>query len=222
LITKAKIPVAGVNIGPVHKKDVVRASVMLEKDPTFACILAFDVKVEREAQEHADKSGVKIFSADIIYHLEAKFDKYMAEVLAEKQRKVAGEAVFPCMLRIHQDSVFNKRDPLIFGVRVVEGTLRLQTPIVIPSKEFIELGRVASIEENHKPLEVATKGSDVAIKIDSSSNNYTYGRHFDYKDELYSKISRSSIDCLKKNFGESISKEDRILIQKYKGIFKIL
>jgi hypothetical protein len=37
-------------------------------------ILAFDVKVERDAQELADSVGVKIFTADIIYHL---FDKFM-------------------------------------------------------------------------------------------------------------------------------------------------
>jgi translation initiation factor 5B len=37
-------------------------------------ILAFDVKVEREGQELADSLGVKIFTADIIYHL---FDKFM-------------------------------------------------------------------------------------------------------------------------------------------------
>ena len=40
----------------------------------FAVILAFDVKVERDAQDLADSVGVKIFTADIIYHL---FDKFM-------------------------------------------------------------------------------------------------------------------------------------------------
>ncbi len=39
-------------------------------------ILAFDVKVEREAQELADKEGVKIFTAEIIYHLFDKFTAY--------------------------------------------------------------------------------------------------------------------------------------------------
>lgn len=37
-------------------------------------ILAFDVRVEREAQEYADSVGVHIFSADIIYHL---FDRFL-------------------------------------------------------------------------------------------------------------------------------------------------
>lgn len=42
-----KIPVSGISIGPVHKKDVMRASVMLErKRKEYAVILAFDVKVQ--------------------------------------------------------------------------------------------------------------------------------------------------------------------------------
>lgn len=64
------IPVSGINIGPVHKKDVMRASVMLErKRKEFACILAFDVKVTPEARDMAEELGVKVFTADIIYHL---------------------------------------------------------------------------------------------------------------------------------------------------------
>ena len=65
----SKIPYAAVRIGPVVRRDVMRASTMLEHDEKFAVILAFDVKVERDAQEMADKEKVKIFQADIIYHL---------------------------------------------------------------------------------------------------------------------------------------------------------
>ena len=36
---------AGVRIGPVVRKDVMRASTMLEHEEKYACILAFDVKV---------------------------------------------------------------------------------------------------------------------------------------------------------------------------------
>ena len=41
-------------------------------------ILAFDVRVERDAQEMADSLGVKIFVADIIYHLFDNFLKHRA------------------------------------------------------------------------------------------------------------------------------------------------
>jgi hypothetical protein len=39
----------------------------------YACILAFDVAVSKEARELAEEFGVKVFTADIIYHL---FDQF--------------------------------------------------------------------------------------------------------------------------------------------------
>ena len=41
----------------------------------FAVILCFDVKVDKEIQDLADELGIKIFKADIIYHL---FDQFVA------------------------------------------------------------------------------------------------------------------------------------------------
>ncbi|KAG5590906.1 hypothetical protein H5410_041420 [Solanum commersonii] len=41
--------------GLVHKKDVMKASVMLEKKKEYATILAFDVKVTQEARELSDE-----------------------------------------------------------------------------------------------------------------------------------------------------------------------
>jgi len=48
-----KIPVTAINIGPVHKKDVLKAMKSIAgdfKEKEYATILAFDVKVTPEAQ----------------------------------------------------------------------------------------------------------------------------------------------------------------------------
>ena len=63
-LKESKIPFAGVKIGPVVKRDVMKASVMLEHEPKYTIILAFDVKIERDAQELADREGVKIFQVN--------------------------------------------------------------------------------------------------------------------------------------------------------------
>jgi hypothetical protein len=56
---KPAIPVSHINIGPIYKKDVMRANIMNEKNlPEFATILAFDVKVDSEAQSFADENKV--------------------------------------------------------------------------------------------------------------------------------------------------------------------
>lgn len=66
----------------------------------FATILAFDVKVERDAQELADSLGVKIFQADIIYHLFDKFTAYREELKQKKREEFKNIAVFPCKLKV--------------------------------------------------------------------------------------------------------------------------
>lgn len=143
----SKVPVANISIGPVYKRDVVRAGTMLEKAKQYAVMLCFDVKVDKEAQAYADEVGVKIFTADIIYHLFDEFTRHMAEIAAQKKEERKMDAVFPCVLS--PVAVFNKREPIIVGVDVIDGTLRVHTPIcaVKPNpntgaKEVINLGRV--------------------------------------------------------------------------------
>ena len=89
----SKIPVNGINIGPVFKKDVVRCSTMLEKAKELAVILAFDVPVDKEAEKLAEELGIKIFTAKIIYHLENAFTKYHNEVMEGKKKEASGTAV---------------------------------------------------------------------------------------------------------------------------------
>ena len=89
--TKPPIPVSAIGIGTVHKRDITKISIMNEKGcPEFATILAFDVDVEREAREHAQDMNVRIFTADIIYHLFDQFTRFMEE-LGEKRRAEAAE-----------------------------------------------------------------------------------------------------------------------------------
>ncbi len=57
----SKIPVSGINIGPVHKKDIMRAATMLEKAKELACILCFDVTVDKDAERLAEEMGIRLF-----------------------------------------------------------------------------------------------------------------------------------------------------------------
>ncbi|KAF3904892.1 hypothetical protein ABW20_dc0107445 [Dactylellina cionopaga] len=217
----SKIPVMSISIGPVYKRDVMRAGTMLEKNKEFAVMLCFDVKVDKEAQAYADEVGVKLFTADIIYHLFDAFTAYQKELLEQKRKETADLAVFPCVLRIVQ--VFHQRDPIVVGIDVMEGSLRVGTPIAIPKAngDHVVLGRCTSIELNHKAVPIAKKTSpSVAVKIEAP-NQPILGRHWEEKDTLYSNISRKSIDTLKDHFREEVAKEDWALIVQLKKVFKV-
>ncbi|KAL8934251.1 MAG: hypothetical protein Q9211_005332 [Gyalolechia sp. 1 TL-2023] len=223
----SKIPVANISIGPVYKRDVMQAGIMLEKAKEYAVMLCFDVKVDKEAQAYADEVGVKIFTADIIYHLFDDFTKHMAQLVEQKKEDSKLLAVFPCVLS--PVAVFNKKDPIVVGVDVTEGNLRLLTPIaavrtnpVTNVKEIVSLGRVQSIERDHKQIPICKKGQpSVAVKIEGP-NQPMYGRQLEEKDTLYSMISRQSIDTLKEFYRPEVSNEEWALVKKLKGLFDVV
>lgn len=221
-----KIPVANVGIGPVFKRDVMQCGTMLEKNPDYAVMLCFDVKVDKEAQAYAEENGIRIFTADIIYHLFDAFTKHMEEQLEKKKEESKLLAVFPCVL--NTVAVFNKTGPIVVGVDVVDGNLRVGTPIAAikanatGAKEIISLGRVSSIERDHKQIPICKKGQpSVAVKIEMGGHQPTYGRQLEETDTLYSLISRASIDCLKEFYRKEVTNEEWSLIIKLKPMFDI-
>ncbi|VDO45971.1 unnamed protein product [Onchocerca flexuosa] len=219
-----KIPYSNVNIGPVHKKDVQKAAAMLERKEEYACILAFDVRVDREAEQFAANEGVRIFSADIIYHLEDSFLKYREELRLKRRRQNEHLAIFPCKLRILPQHIFNARNPIIIGVSVEAGQLKRGVPLCVPSKDSIFIGSVSSIERNHEQVEIARTGDEVCIKIENTTGEAPklYGRHFTHQDTLVSRITRETIDVCKAHFRNDLSKADWQLIVQLKKVLDIM
>ncbi|KAF6774025.1 hypothetical protein AHF37_04483 [Paragonimus kellicotti] len=217
------IPYSGISIGTVHKKDVMKSSVMVERDPKWAVILAFDVKVDKDAQKLAAELKVKIFTSEIIYRLQTQMEEYIDDLKRGNRQKHRDLAIYPCKLRILPDMVFNKRAPIVVGVHVEAGVVRERTPLCVPSKDCIHLGRVYSIESNHKPVEEARTGQEVCIRIDplDGETPKLYGRHFDHNDLLVSKISRESIDVMKEHFRSDLNKDDWRLMVELKKLLDI-
>lgn len=216
------IPVSHINIGPIHKKDVMRASIMHEKKlPEYATILAFDVSIDAEARTMSDDLNVQVFSAEIIYHLFDQFTAHMSRLNERKKAEASAVVMFPVVLKILPQYVFNKKDPIVIGVEVMEGTLRLNTLLTIPGQQ-LDIGRVTKIESNHKEVTTGKKGTQVSIRIVNESNpTLTYGRQFDHTSTLYSKINRQSIDACKDFFKDEMTKDDWQLIIKLKKVFNI-
>ena len=119
--------------------------------------------------------------------------------------------------------MFNQKDPIIVGVEIVDGILKVGTPLCIPALGGLHIGKVTSIECNGREQETARKGVSVAIKIVNESNpTLTYGRQFDSSNMLYSTLTRQSIDALKENFKDALEKEDWRLVVKLKKVYNII
>lgn len=226
-----KIPVMSIGLGPVYKRDVMKATAMLDKAKEYAVMLCFDVKVDKEAEQYATEQGVKIFNADVIYHLFDEFTAYQEKLLEEKRKANEGSAIYPCVLKTIQ--IINKRNPMIIGVDVTEGMVKHGTPICVVKPDPLTgrktpmlLGTVASLEVNHESKSSVRKGqtnAGVAMRLDPPSGQQpTWGRHVDEKDGLYSLITRKSIDTLKDPaFRNTVPREDWLLIKKLKPLLDI-
>ncbi|KAJ2111604.1 eukaryotic translation initiation factor 5B, partial [Coemansia sp. RSA 922] len=230
LLRVSKIPVSGINIGPVHKKDVTRASVMLERAKEYAVMLCFDVKFDKDAERMAKELGLLVYTADIIYHLVDNYMAHNARIAEQKRKELADRTIYPCIMKIiSEEHVFNTRSGLLLGVDIEEGHLRLGTPICVMKTNLvthvhrpITLGKVTSIKVNDKPVDIVRKGKAGAgftIRIESivPGHDKKFGRHFDEEDLLYSQITRDSIDVLKEHFRDDLTMEEWKLVVKLKN-----
>ncbi|KAM3193849.1 hypothetical protein ACQJBY_070470 [Aegilops geniculata] len=226
------IPVYAWNLGPVYKQDVMKASAMLKRKEEYAVILAFDVKVMPEASALAAESGLKIITADTVYRLVNIYTEHIKGLKEAKKMQFAAEAVFPCTLKILPNRVYHSKDPIVCDVEVVEGVVKVGTPICVftqskdKSKNTIvhSLGRISSMQTSNGNQIFSARNGVVAIKISGDSpqeKSRSYGRHFDSSNELVSEISRRSIDVLKEFYRDEMSAENWQLITRLKMQFKI-
>lgn len=119
------------------------------------------------------------------------------------------------------DAVFNRNDPIIIGVNVKAGILKVGTPLCVPDKENLKIGTVESMELNKKSVQSATpKDGSVAVRIGGASN-VTVGRHFDKDNQICSWITRKSIDSLKQYYRDQMTMDDWKLVKQLKSVYKI-
>ncbi|EOA19600.1 hypothetical protein CARUB_v10002782mg [Capsella rubella] len=179
------IPVSALGLGPVTTGDIFKAhKLFLEGgtgNPLFATVLAFSVPLTRNASKLAETLGVKVISSAIsVDHLHRQFEEYTNELRMEKQKTEAHDSAFsPCVLCILPKCVLNKEDPIVVGVYVLEGSVSVWlilllfgtfqrwvgTPLCVPNRAFINVGRVAWIEKDQQPVEDARQGEKVIIKL---------------------------------------------------------
>lgn len=98
--------------------------------PEYATILAFDVKIDSDARRHADENGVRIFTADIIYHLFDQFTAHMDRLMEQRRQDAKNLAVFPCIVKVR-----------VGGVKIGS---ELRPSLCCQESSHVQLGHVGS------------------------------------------------------------------------------
>ena len=108
-------------------------------------------------------------------------------------------------------------------------TLHLLAP---PCLELVPLDSATPVgvqllhRSGHRNLisRLAKVGEEVCVKIEQNAeqNYIMYGRQFDHKHQLFSKVNRASIDALKKYFKDDMQDADWRLVIKLKKVFSVI
>ncbi|KAI5187105.1 translation initiation factor 5B [Nematocida homosporus] len=214
ILKDQQIPIRSVGVGSIAKKDIMKVATILERRPEFATMLCFDIHPTAETLSLAKDFGVKIITAEIIYHLTERYKKHMEDFWASAEEQLKDKVVFPCILSIVPGCVFTKRSPLVLGVKVLEGILRLGTPLSVLREEGpVFIGKVTSILEDKKTDPKTDKikpdsRASIKIELPATANPIVFGKKIFETDEIISRLTRESIDLLKDNFKDALSQRD--------------
>jgi translation initiation factor 5B len=188
LLKERSIPIRKAEVGDISRRDVVEAAAM--NNPLHRILLGFNVKMLPDVESEAATRELTVFTDRVIYSLLDNHDAWLAD--AKKKLEAANRQthVHPCKIRFLPGHAFRGRDPAVFGVRVLAGTLLAGRMLMREDGKAI--GRVKSIQKEKKAVEAAKLGDEVAISVQGP----TIGRQVEEGDILHMDIPESDAKWL--------------------------
>ena len=210
ILKQNNVQVRIADVGDVSKRDIVEASSVKARQPLLGVILAFSVKILPDAEEEAVARGVQVFKDQIVYHL---IENYLKWVKSRSEAKIEQELekmVKPGKILVMPGYIFHKAKPAIFGVEILEGTLKAKTSL-IRAESGEDIGELQQIQDQGKAVPEATRGMQVAVSMDKP----IVGRHVFEKDILYVKVPEADVRTFQNAFADKLTDEEQAVLKAY-------
>jgi len=185
-----KIPIKSGGIGAISKREVTDAGTIA--NPLHKVIFGFNVKLPPESEAKAKELEVKIFLSDILYKIVENYQAWTIVRKRELDKANRGEVCYPGMFKLLSDYVFHLKDPVIIGVRILGGRIRVGQNLI--REDGHEVGKIKSIRSGEESLKEALYGQEVAVAISGP----TLGRQIKVEDILYVDIPECDVKELRK------------------------
>jgi len=183
------IPIKKAEVGQITKQDVIEADPT--KDELKRVILGFNVKPLPEAETIARDAKIKIFLNNIIYKLIEEYKEWSEQSAERKLAEKLAKAIRPCKVRIIPGFVFRKRKPAVFGVEILVGVLKPETPM--KKEDGKDIGKAKHLEKEGETVKQAKTGDKVAVSMDEP----TVGRQINEGEILLSVITPKNLKALR-------------------------
>ncbi|MCX8166838.1 MAG: translation initiation factor IF-2 [Candidatus Micrarchaeota archaeon] len=214
LLKDKQVQICSASIGKITKDDIAIASAQAKNNPDNGVIIAFHIEVDKETILEAERNNVTIINSMIIYEILELYDKYLLHKKENAKKMFFSQINMPCKLLVLKNMCFRANKPCIFGVRVVQGTLRVKDKLMTQNGQF--LGEVKSIQKDKEAKEIANLNEEVAIAMDEVS----FGHEILPDTFLYSYFDRNMVFLCNENISY-LTNEQKSLLQEICAIIKL-
>jgi translation initiation factor 5B len=203
LLKKENIPVRSADLGNITRRDILSASAVREKDRYVGVVLGFNVKVLEEAEKEAYERRIKIFNEKIIYNLVRNYSEWVTYERVHEDSIIFNEIPPICKIQFLKGYVFRRNNPAVFGAEILIGKLRQK--ISVMNENGKKIGVIHQIQNEGKNLEVADKGTQVALSIKGP----TIGRQINEGDIFYTDLNSKQAKFLLERFSNRLNEEEQ-------------
>ncbi|GGM74189.1 translation initiation factor aIF-2 [Thermogymnomonas acidicola] len=179
------IGIRSAQTGDVTKRDIIDVATL--QDPMEKVIIAFNVSVLPEAQQAAAENDVTIIQGNIIYRLIEEVEGWLAEKKKQLEEGRKQSMPVPSKLVILPEYIFRTSKPVIVGVRLLSGQLKVGDTLIKSDGRYG--GTVKSIRENEVSKNYVDAPAEVAVAIDG----VTLNRQINPNETLYVDIPESVV-----------------------------
>jgi translation initiation factor 5B len=203
LLKKENVPIKSTDLGNITRKDVLSASAVREKDRYLGVVLGFNVKVFEDAEKEAFERKIKIFNEKIIYNLVRSYSEWVTYEKVHEDSIVFNEIPPICKFQFLKGYIFRRNNPAVFGAEILIGKLKQKTSVI--NEKGKKIGIIHQIQNEGKNLEVAAKGTQVALSIKEP----TVGRQINEGDVFYTDLNSREARLLLERFSDRLSEEEQ-------------
>ena len=150
---------------------------------------------------------MRIFSEGILYDLITSYTGWVQEEKEAIKKAELGEITLPSKFRVLKGMVFRRSDPAVFGIEVIEGTLKQKSDVMNSRGKTV--GMIKQIQDKGESITSATKGTEVAVSI----SGVVVGRTVIEGETLFTLPSQAGMRLLQDKYKVSMSEEEQSLLE---------
>ncbi|MCL4332360.1 MAG: translation initiation factor IF-2 [Candidatus Thermoplasmatota archaeon] len=177
------------SIGDISRRDVTSVSTL--NDLMDRIIVGFNVDILPDARDSPMYSDIGILSGKVIYSLIQDTEKWTADKKREIEESRKESMAVPSRITIMPEYVFRTTKPVIVGVKVHSGRIKVGDSLIKSDGRFG--GTIKSIRDGDVSKRFTDGVSEVAVAIDG----VTLNRQISPGENLYTDITEEVVRTLR-------------------------